>query len=49
METDTSCLPRLLRSDGVLINALVELTWCGVDKPSHRESKKESGEVKHDV
>jgi hypothetical protein len=49
METDTSCLPLLGRIGDDLSNALVELGRCGGHRPSHRESKKESGEVNHDV
>jgi hypothetical protein len=32
-----------------LSNALVVLGRCGGHRPNHRESKKESGEVNHDV
>jgi hypothetical protein len=49
METDTGCLPLLGRSGDVLSNALVELGRCGGHRPSHREGKKESGEVNHGV
>lgn len=49
METDTKSLPHLDRGDGLLINALDELSRCGGYNPSHRERKEESGEVKHAV
>ena len=49
METDTSCLPLLGRSVDVLSNALVEFGRCGGHRHSHRDSKKKSGEVDHDV
>lgn len=49
METDTSCLPLLGRIGDDLSNALVMLGRCGGHRPNDRESKKESGEVNHDV
>jgi hypothetical protein len=49
MKTDTSCHPFRGRIGDDLSNALVELGRCGGHGPSRQKSKKESGEVNHDV
>lgn len=49
METDTSCLPLRGRIGDGLRDALGELCRSGGRSCGQRKSKKESGEVDHDV